>query len=807
MERLRRFFGKFNNVGMSLVELVCAIGIMSLVGASVAGFMIVSANTYSRGTTEVQLQEDAQLLASQINNLVQDSGEADTPTPEQLVLQRGGKEYSIYRDSDDTVQYSVDGSDPIPMAENVKVLVMDATDFSQDGVVQIYICLEKNSMTYAGNYTATSRNVSVVTSMTEGELTMTYTPEYVLEPCQEYPISAVMSDGSGIDYAIAGATDDKTVLSFEVSTGKRTIKIGKDETAEKFQIIMSSQARKPSDGLTPRVQETADVYVRRVNNVELVKTSSSEGTTTGTVYTFTSKVTGTNLSDMSPVLDPGFSDDPQGLYKTGVSPRDSQIEVAAFDKNGNKVSNYSQYFEVLNYSSDGTATPTITIRLKKNLEDGEGILVVGKANHGFGVVTEFWGGNVITNMTGTMYAPLTSMYYITKAYYTFDGSKIARGSDDSQGWFSALDVLKTGLIPGRYPGCDDAKPVKRHRFREVTLNSAGEVTGYGMWTQWRPNGQNIGDYDINLRPDTTLSLDAGKAYEVEIEIAMYSAKRGGAKVWPFDDTPKEAYTISGIIKPVSVYYNVSSEGVTSVNNVIGLASLETPYTVHGGKTVDISYIKADAVKPDILNQKQNYIYELDRYDYDKNTDSFSWQPANTSRDVDVKGTGDAGYHFEAKRKGYYRVKVHLNNVKSTRYQPSSQSYVNDGNKFYEYCNEETGRGYFYFYCDGNSADWDRNYFEYDGEIYKTSEYFLYNNVLYKISDFNHHSENNSRAYRKGNDVYAGYEGGSLMHYTVTRSGGKWTVKGDNGYNKTSSNSGDFGLGTAFQRMLEWYFNN
>ncbi len=63
---------------MSLVELLCAIAIMSIVGASVAGIMVVSANSYNRGSNDAEMQQTAQLLAIQVENTILDLGFLET---------------------------------------------------------------------------------------------------------------------------------------------------------------------------------------------------------------------------------------------------------------------------------------------------------------------------------------------------------------------------------------------------------------------------------------------------------------------------------------------------------------------------------------------------------------------------------------------------------------------------------------------------------------------------------------------------------------------------------------------------------
>lgn len=60
------------NKGFSMVELVIAVGILSIVGVSLVAFVRQSSNTYNRTTAETDVQEEAQLTANAITDRVID---------------------------------------------------------------------------------------------------------------------------------------------------------------------------------------------------------------------------------------------------------------------------------------------------------------------------------------------------------------------------------------------------------------------------------------------------------------------------------------------------------------------------------------------------------------------------------------------------------------------------------------------------------------------------------------------------------------------------------------------------------------
>lgn len=68
--------------GFSLVELLCAVAILSIVILGVGASMVVSARSYSRGSTELDLQQQAQITATLLSNLIIDADTIVEPSTE-----------------------------------------------------------------------------------------------------------------------------------------------------------------------------------------------------------------------------------------------------------------------------------------------------------------------------------------------------------------------------------------------------------------------------------------------------------------------------------------------------------------------------------------------------------------------------------------------------------------------------------------------------------------------------------------------------------------------------------------------------
>lgn len=64
---------KQDNRGFSLVEMVAALVIMSLIGLGVGGLIVSGSKYFRRSTAETQLQEEAQLVKNYLNNMIVDT--------------------------------------------------------------------------------------------------------------------------------------------------------------------------------------------------------------------------------------------------------------------------------------------------------------------------------------------------------------------------------------------------------------------------------------------------------------------------------------------------------------------------------------------------------------------------------------------------------------------------------------------------------------------------------------------------------------------------------------------------------------
>ena len=92
---------KRENKGFSLVELVVVIAIFSVVSVAIGGFLLAAQRSYAVSANELDIQEEAQLVANQLQEMI-----LDTPlgiSYQYVVVQEDGTELIDYLTNDASV--------------------------------------------------------------------------------------------------------------------------------------------------------------------------------------------------------------------------------------------------------------------------------------------------------------------------------------------------------------------------------------------------------------------------------------------------------------------------------------------------------------------------------------------------------------------------------------------------------------------------------------------------------------------------------------------------------------------------------
>ncbi len=714
---------KLNNKGLTLMELICAIAILAIVTASIGSVMVVSARSYQRDSDEVSLQQEAQITANQIADLVIDStagvkyscplgdylSEADaiaagavTGGDRTLSIDGNGVRYVVsFREADNKIYYAEHilnpdgtstptGAGEQLMAENVKLFAADIRNFSDSGYMELTLGFEKNTKTYVAAFTITARNGAVTVTGAEAAASITTELELVLEPNQTYLLNATVMGPSNTDmtWSLGGGSTDPDTQVFKDGADWK-ITIGQDETASEIYLLVKSNAKK-EDGVTPQAQQTVIVHIRRVTAVNLnVTLQSGSDLMAGAEYLITADVAGTNL----PKLMAGSSD----VDPAYVSPYRVEWNYI-YSVNGHAVggddwTNYqweswyhpspSDYFTVLEEveGSDSTA-PGIRIRLLENIDEYRQLLVTATATPPEGMAGE---PPVSSNKTGLSYGHVAGMHLFYKALHSYSGEGMYRGTPDAQVVNFAYDLIK-GMIQAQYGNVgflDNC--VKYYRFRPFTINAAGERI-YGPWVNWAPTQNEYGGA-IKMRGDT-LRFEFDKNYEVQLKYWWWEGNINNV-VWPFAGMPDDINVVTAEIYRAKVFFRVTDSSWNEIaTGAVRLGTKEVPYVLADSNPI---HLEGQITNAQEMGADQNYIKDHVAYRVEK-LEGDSWTAVYETGGQEMYHLTPVSWNNGA---GLYRVVIGLKGVPHRTYNYATQGYTESIRDYWLY-DEVSGDGIFYF---------------------------------------------------------------------------------------------------------------
>ncbi len=705
------------------MELICAIAILAIVTASIGSVMVVSARSYQRDSDEVSLQQEAQITANQIADLVIDStagvkyscplgdylSEADaiaagavTGGDRTLSIDGNGVRYVVsFREADNKIYYAEHilnpdgtstptGAGEQLMAENVKLFAADIRNFSDSGYMELTLGFEKNTKTYVAAFTITARNGAVTVTGAEAAASITTELELVLEPNQTYLLNATVMGPSNTDmtWSLGGGSTDPDTQVFKDGADWK-ITIGQDETASEIYLLVKSNAKK-EDGVTPQAQQTVIVHIRRVTAVNLnVTLQSGSDLMAGAEYLITADVAGTNL----PKLMAGSSD----VDPAYVSPYRVEWNYI-YSVNGHAVggddwTNYqweswyhpspSDYFTVLEEveGSDSTA-PGIRIRLLENIDEYRQLLVTATATHPEGMAGE---PPVSSNKTGLSYGHVAGMHLFYKALHSYSGEGMYRGTPDAQVVNFAYDLIK-GMIQAQYGNVgflDNC--VKYYRFRPFTINAAGERI-YGPWVNWAPTQNEYGGA-IKMRGDT-LRFEFDKNYEVQLKYWWWEGNINNV-VWPFAGMPDDINVVTAEIYRAKVFFRVTDSSWNEIaTGAVRLGTKEVPYVLADSNPI---HLEGQITNAQEMGADQNYIKDHVAYRVEK-LEGDSWTAVYETGGQEMYHLTPVSWNNGA---GLYRVVIGLKGVPHRTYNYATQGYTESIRDYWLY-DEVSGDGIFYF---------------------------------------------------------------------------------------------------------------
>lgn len=540
MKFLQRKRRKMNNKGMTLVELICGVAILAIISISVASVMIVSANTYSKGSAESEVQQEAQLVANQISDLLIDSTSQVTFEGNKLTIVNSGIKYEIECNSSQELMYKeitidslgnpISETEPQLMAEGVESFFVDVDDFVKNGYARLQIKFANSNQSYPANFTITSRNRAASTTSTV--LASIVCPsEVILEPYQTYDFDPVVRglSNTNVNYSISSFTDTANT-TFDSFTGE--IEIGKNEMANVIHLTITTEEKDEVTN-TPLATKYVNIYVRRVNTVDLDGShASGVAYKAGSKYNLHADIVGTNL-----------------------------YEAVGTDYDANYVNPFNIAWSVSDPTM-ATITPdpandaNAILTVLQDMPSNGSVTVTAKAQHPDGV-----------NKTGLDYGDAEDTWTLTKpADYFQIGDGWLRQTNQEQASISDLTEI-LGIISAANPDANIAQRV-RFNFREVVgINTYGDYLPVGVewiWNHPAYSGDADGSRSANLRPAMTGVMEYNKGYLITIQVVAVDQNKS-------EDDPDYVVQIideiSEAVEPVSATFDSSLLGFTnSVRN-------------------------------------------------------------------------------------------------------------------------------------------------------------------------------------------------------------------------------------------------
>ncbi len=504
---------KKDSGGFSLVELVCAVAILSVISTVIGGILVVSSNNYKRGNDETVLQQEVQFTVNKISGLLMDAADtaeygfynggtrvaaeneaaalgagAGSGSNRYLKVVTATTTYIIRFDAaTNTLLYSENGSAEALLAENIITFEADTTTFVKNRNVVIKLGVAKEGRSITSDYNITARNgvpASLVSAVT-ASANINVGTDLILEPKQTctIPVSVTGEGISDYGFELVSVSDQHADTAISVDAAGITITPGAAETGGSDQAIilhLKTKAR-AEDGVTALDTASVSVKIRRVNTIGVNSTpvsgtpatSASTAFETGARYKIDGVISGQNLEQAV-----GFYYDLD--YK---NPKYVQWGFSYTDASGAVYSEssteFQNRFKLVSEIEDHSA-PYVVVELKQQMPGGSKLTVTGTSKHAKGTV-----GGTVYNKTGNLYANVSGSVTLTSTAVA-DTASISTESE------IVLEPNQPYTIP-------------------VSVTGAG-----------------ISDYGFNLAVSDQASGTAITATDTSISVVPGAAEKGGS---------------------------------------------------------------------------------------------------------------------------------------------------------------------------------------------------------------------------------------------------------------------------------------
>lgn len=660
---------KLGNRGLSMIELLCSLAIMSILGMVAGSMLIVSANSYQRENADTDAQKEAQLVANQISDLLIDTtaeveatnGVVDGRNRTSLLtIIQGTAGYEVefvatenklyYR------QFTVDATGAKSnytskqlMAENLVNFYADVATFKETGNVKLDMVYAKGAGEYPAVFTVTARNKELMAG-TAPAIFVSVPTEVILEPNQSYKINATVSGAAtGFTWSMVDSVSDSVTMI--ASDG--TVKIGSNETINMFRVKVETTVK--DDAGNPLVTKYVRVYVRKVTDAQATGTLVSGAPyKSGAVYNVTTEITGNNLQK---AIGQNFDNDYVDAKTMGVSYSVSCSGISNSD-----------------FSFTSSPTGGATITLFTDMPEGAEIIVTATARHPLGT-----DGTNIFNKTGQPYYPAVIDTWVLR--------KPACALVTAGGWMRRSNEAQATV---NQAVIDAVKPAGGRHEVEIMYREYPDGT---FQADWLPNiyGDANNSMTVNLRPLLTGALRYDKDYEIRIRLICRDAE--GNVVWPTPSTPEDEYIIQSVMKRVSITFDSSMLGLSNAtqNDEASAPTLDMKKgQIYGedGSFLKYNQVIGIDVNGTTFENKITYILEKKVGGSWVACDSSQAWVQNPERQFKMKFEQD-GFS------GSYRIKIKVVDQEKNSIDETGH-LTNEGYEDYILYDETTGNNIFYF---------------------------------------------------------------------------------------------------------------
>jgi len=274
---------KKDHKGFSLIELICAIAIFSIIITGVGSAMVISARSYANGNVELDLQQQAQITANLLTNLILDSNKVEVSEDGKVL-----RVEKVEADSTITVyEVSLSGEELVyRTGSSSGILAEHVTLFSASQAagdnVDFQLGFKEGDRSYESDYHVTPRNGITSDGARMSETVGLYVENrLILEPRQTYDLSVRVTGVGTSDQGFsvvqptdATSPDTKVTVngtSVQITLGANELGSGLTSSFH-FQVIANAVNKTVNeDGSTTDTHPTqlVEVQVRRVNTISL----------------------------------------------------------------------------------------------------------------------------------------------------------------------------------------------------------------------------------------------------------------------------------------------------------------------------------------------------------------------------------------------------------------------------------------------------------------------------------------------------------------------------------------------------------